>query len=363
MSFSCRLKARMEQSVDQGPPPPFAAARPAPYARRWALGLLAALLPGWALAAGTARTPERYPEREIKLLIPYAQGGDADGTARRLAPLAQKHLPGAQFLLENRVGNSGMTAAQELASSPKDGYTLMLGRVGNLVIAPALSAQGGYDWQAFSFLAVLEISPMVCAVGKNSKLSNPRELLNELRRSPGKLKYATAGAGSIQNMSVSYMLKLGGLKPTAASALHLSSSGEVLQALERGEVDFICSNASTVIPRVKEGRLNALFSTSSTRMSEFSQIPTASEVGLRDMVKLSGWSALVAPRGLPAAVLAQWQDALKRVARDPEWLSATPQFGSSGIQFDAKAAERFAREQASLFEELAVLSRMQGSAP
>lgn len=329
------------------------------------LNLLLVLIPSHALAtgpAGSAAAQDRYPEREIKLLIPYAQGGDADGTARRLVPLAQKHLQGAKFLLENRVGNSGMTAAQELAGAT-DGYTLMLGRVGNLVIAPALSPQAGYDWQAFSFLAVLEVSPMVCAVGKNSKIQRPRELLNEMRRSPGKLKYATAGGGSIQNMSVGYMLKLGGLKPTAATALHLSSSGEVLQALERGEVDFICSNASTVIPWVKEGRLTALFSTSSTRLSEFSQIPTASEVGLRDMVKLSGWSALVGPRGMPAPVLAKWQDALKRVARDPEWLRTIPQFGSSGILFDAKAAEKFAKEQAALFEELAVLSRMQGNMP
>ena len=352
-----------------------------PVGRRALVSLLGALLPCYALgtgsaglagsagstgstgSGGSATAPDRYPEREIKLLIPYAKGGDADGTARRLAPLAQKHLAGAQFALENRVGNSGMTAAQELATGPKDGYTLMLGRVGNLVIAPALSGQDDYDLQSFSFLAVLEVSPMVCAVGKNSKIQNPRELLNELRRSPGKLKYATAGAGSIQSMSVSYMLKLGGLKPTAANAVHLSSSIEVLQALERGDVDFVCSNASTVIPWVKEGRLSALFSTSSTRMSEFPQIPTASEVGLRDMVKLSGWSALVGPRGMPASVLAKWADALKRVARDPEWLRNTPQFGSSGIQFDAKAAEKFAKEQAALFEGLAVLSRVQGSTP
>jgi len=353
MRFSCGFEPELKQE---------------PGIRAWlrrplAVRFFSALFFGQAVCAGAAGSTDPYPEREIKLLIPYAQGGDADSTARRLAALVQKHLPGAQFALENRAGNSGMKAAQDLARGPKDGYHLMLGRVGNLVIAPALSSQADYDWRVFGFLAVLEVSPMVCAVGKDARFQTPRELLNEMRHSPGKLKYATAGAGSIQNMSVSYMLKLGGLKPTAATARHLSSSTEVLQALERGEVDFICSNATTVIPWVKEGRMAALFSTSSTRMSEFPQLPTASEVGLRDMVKLSGWSALVGPRGMPAPVLAKWQETLKRIAHDPDWLRQTPQFGSQGILFDAKQAEKFAQEQAALFEELAVLNRMQGKSP
>ena len=320
--------------------------------RGW-IGLALALLAWQSGAAHSAQHhPEPYPERVITLISPFAANSDTTRFGQSFSVFAAKYMDQAKFNVESRPGASGSNAALAVRLAAPDGYILLIGRVATQVIAPALDPKLPYRWQDFTFLGLLEINPLICAVRADSPWQNTRDLLQAIRKAPGSLKYSATGSGTILNMVPQYMFKLSGLKADAAQALHFDGGQSATDALLAGKVDFVCNNAGTLIDLIKSGQVRPLFTTAPGRLEVLPQVQNAREAGLRDIGKLIGWTVLAGPRNMPPAVVARWKTTLAQVAQDPEWRAATVARGGIPALGTSNDTEIFVKEQAEFYDQL-----------
>jgi tripartite-type tricarboxylate transporter receptor subunit TctC len=301
--------------------------------------------------ASAAAAAQGYPSKPITFVIAFAAGGDSDLSGRNLAQHAAKYLNNVPIIPLNRVGASGAIGTMAVRNAAPDGYTLLVARVATHAVLPALDTKIQYKWNDFTMLSLIEMNPQICAVRADSAIHSAKELVEEIRRNPGKLNFSTSGIGTIQNMSVQYFLTLAGLKKDDAVGIHYKSGGEVTTALLGSQVQFICNNAPTVIPQVKAGVLRALFATPA-RLKELPDVPSADEVGYPDMNKLVGWTALMGPPGLPKEVVDKWVDVFAKVAKDPDWIAGNARLGGIAAIRSPAETEKFVREQYEIYDKL-----------
>lgn len=307
---------------------------------------LADCLSGPALA-------ESYPERDITLIVPFSRGGDTDLAARALQPHVQNHFAKITVRLDHREGESGAVATRHLIQSPADGYTLMVGRVSNLAIVPVLDTRASYSAKDMSVIAMISINPLVCSVRRDAAFSKPRDLINYMRANPGKLRYGTAGAMTIHHLSVLYLLRISGLKSEHATAKPYPNGADAVAALMEGSVDLVCGNPATVLPALRDKRLQALFTTASARIPALPEVPTAQEVGLRDMQRMLGWVALVGPAHLPEPAVQSLRQVIEQAVSDPQWLASEERAGAIRIPRSVRQPEKFIKDQVEFYDELA----------
>jgi tripartite-type tricarboxylate transporter receptor subunit TctC len=304
-----------------------------------------------ALAAASGAFAQGYPGKPITFVIPFAAGGDSDLSGRNVAAHAQKYLNNQPIVSVNRTGASGAIGAMAVKNAAPDGYTLLVARIATHAILPALDSKLPYRWNEFTMLSLIELNPYVCFVKGDSPFRNARELIEEIRRNPGKLNFSTAGVGTSQNMAAQYFMTLAGLTKDHAVGIHYKGGGEVTAAVLGGQVNFACNNAPTVISQVKAGALRALFVTPS-RLAEMPDVPAAAETGFPDMNKIVGWTALMGPPGLPKEVVERWTDVFARLAQDPEWQRGNARIGGIAAIRSPAESEAFVREQYQLYDKL-----------
>lgn len=295
----------------------------------------------------------QYPSRPINLVVPFTAGSDADLAARNLAQHAPRYLKGQSIVVLNQPGASGAIGTQAVHNAAADGYTLLLARLASQVILPATDRKTPYPWSDFTLLSVLEMNPYVCAVKGDSPYASMKELVEAIRRQPGKLNFATVGAGTIQNFGPQYLFSLLGLPKDAALGIPYKGSGELTTALLAGHVDFACSNLGVLLGQFRSGALRALMTTTRERLRELPEVATARNLGWREMENLMGWSALAGPPELPREVVERWSEAMTQLARDPGWLAGNEKLGSIPAVRSPADSEKFVREQYQLYERLA----------
>jgi tripartite-type tricarboxylate transporter receptor subunit TctC len=304
-----------------------------------------------ALLSASAAFAQGYPSKPITFVIPFAAGGDSDLSGRNVAAHASKYLNNTPIVAVNRTGASGAIGAMAVRNAAPDGYTLLVGRIATHAILPALDAKLPYKWNEFTMLSLIELNPYLCFVKSDSPYRNAADLVAEIRRSPGKLNFSTAGAGTSQNMASQYLMTLAGLTKDHAVGIHYKGGGEVTTAVLGGQVQFACNNAPTVIPQVKAGTLRALFATPS-RLAELPDVPSAAETGYADMNKIVGWTALMGPPGLPKDVVDKWVEVFARLAADAEWQQGNARLGGIAAIRSPAETEKFVREQYELYDKL-----------
>src|SRR5512145_1581715 len=150
------------------------------------VAVLAALAASCAFAQG-------YPSKPITFVIPFAAGGDSDLSGRNVAAHASKYLNNTPIVAVNRTGASGAIGAMAVKNAAPDGYTLLVARIATHAILPALDSKLQYKWNEFTMLSLIELNPYVCFVKSDAPFRNARELLDEIRRNPGKLNFSSAG--------------------------------------------------------------------------------------------------------------------------------------------------------------------------
>jgi tripartite-type tricarboxylate transporter receptor subunit TctC len=312
------------------------------------------MLGGLTALAATFAAPvvaQPYPNRPINLIAPYAAGGDSDASGRNLAAVAVKYM-GQSLVVQNIVGASGIIGSQRVRTSAPDGYTLLIARGGSQAISPALDSKTPYKWNDFTFISLLDFNPVACVVKGDSPHQNIKDLLEALKAQPGKLNYATAGPGTTQHMAVEVLLRSAGLPSNSAEQIGYKGGGEATAAVLSGQVQFLCNNLPTLGGQLKAGTMRGLLTTTSERLRDYPEIPTARELGLAPMEQVMGWSGLYGPPGLPPEVVNKWADVLKRVAQDPDWIRGNAGFGAIPAIRSAADTEKFAREQFELYERL-----------
>jgi tripartite-type tricarboxylate transporter receptor subunit TctC len=307
---------------------------------------------GAAAALAVPAHAQTYPSKPISLVIPFGAGGDSDLSGRLLAQFAAKYLGNASFVPLNRVGASGSIGTMVVRGAAPDGYTLLVARIATHAIYPALDSKVPYQWNEFTMLSLLELNPYICAVRADSPVKSVQDLYASIRKDPGKLNFSTAGAGTSQNMAAQYLLSLAGIKPDAAVGIHYKSGAEVTTALLGGQVQFACNNATTMVSQIRAGALRGLFVTTRERLAEVPDVQTAREMGVADMEKIVGWTALMGPPGMPKEVVDRWTAVLANVAADPEWLAGIARIGGIPAIRSVAETEKFVRDQYELYDKL-----------
>ena len=295
--------------------------------------------------------PAQYPNRPILVVAPFTAGGDSDLAARNLTSVLPKYI-GQNAVVLNKVGASGAIGSEYVKRAAPDGYTLLLARVGSQATLPALMPDLSYKWNDFTFLGLLELNPYVCAVRADSPYKTFADLVEGIKKNPGKLKYSTAGVGTIHEMGPQMLFDILKLGKDGGIQIPYKGGGDATVALLAGEVDLNCTNIGTALSFIKSGQLRALMTTTPERYKEIPNVPTAKEAGYPQLERIIGWSALYGPPGMDKKLVAYWGEVLQKVAKDPQWIGATEKIGSVPRILAPEETAKYVKEQFETYDRL-----------
>ena len=296
-----------------------------------------------------------YPEAPIKIVVPYGAGGNADLAARALSSAAPdlKALKGHPLVVINRASAGGLAGSEFVVHAANDGYTLLLARVGSQAVEPALDPATPYKWDSFSFIGLLQTDPYVCVVKADFPFKSFKDIISTARESPGKLSYATTGN---MDASVAFPVSafiLTGLSADAAVKIPYKSSPETTSALLGGFSSFACNALSPYLGSIRGGSLRALVVSTPSRVADLPDVPTVSELGMKSLEAVSGWSALYGPPDLPEDIIHTWTSALTVLNHDDEWRAKVIVMGSIPSILSPEETRQFAKDQYEFYRTLA----------
>ncbi|HKH65739.1 MAG TPA: tripartite tricarboxylate transporter substrate binding protein [Reyranella sp.] len=282
-------------------------------------------------AAGPVRAQARFPDRPIRLIIPWAAGGPADAGFRILAQSVSKKL-GQQVIVDNKAGASGIMGAIALQEAKPDGYTISQMHM-SVLRQPLLNKQLTYN-PINDLTYILQITGFI--MGVVVKADAPWKTLPELlayaKANPGKLNWGTLGIGSTQHLAMERVgLAQGGLSWTHAP---YRGTADTLRALLGGEIDF-ASESSGWAPMVEAGQLRLLAVFTAQRAKRFPNVPTVKELGIDVVIDSPG--GLIGPKGMDPAVVAVLADAFRAAAQEPEHLKFLENMDQPLILLDGPA--------------------------
>jgi len=309
------------------------------------------LLAALALPAGAARA-QAYPGRPIRLIVPFPPGGLIDNMARLLGPKLAQEL-GQPVVIDNKPGAGGNLGAGEASRAAADGYTLLMASP-PLTISPALYAKLPYRPEQIAPVGVVGRVPNVLLVNPKSGIENVADLLKRARATPGRMNYASNGNGTSLHLSAELLKSTTG---TFITHIPYRGAAMAVTGLIAGEVDMMFENLPSVLGQIQGGAVRALAVTTRTRSKALPQVPTLVESGLQDF-DVSAWYGLAAPAGLPPAVLARLEQALDKVARDPEIVRAMESRGAEVGLLGASATVAFMAADAAKWKRVAAYAKI-----
>jgi tripartite-type tricarboxylate transporter receptor subunit TctC len=256
---------------------------------------------------------QSFPSKPIRVLVGFSAGGAPDIIARVLGVRLQEGL-GQPIVVENKPGASSNIAADAVAKSPADGYTLMMGNVSLTISAHATPKPPLDVAQDLDPVGMVASLPLMLGVNSGVPVNSVRELIDYARARPGMLNYASVGHGSAHHLSGELLSSLTGVK-----LVHVpyKGGGAAVQALLTQEAHMLFISALALMPHVRAGKLRALGVTSTTRTGVAPDVPTFAEAGLAGL-EVDSWHALFAPRGTPREVVARLNTELNRVLNQPD---------------------------------------------
>ncbi|MCL2123360.1 MAG: tripartite tricarboxylate transporter substrate binding protein [Desulfovibrionaceae bacterium] len=293
-----------------------------------------------------------YPEKPVTLVVPFGAGGAADIAARALASSAQKYL-GQPIMVVNKTGAGGATGSHFVLNSKPDGYTLLLARGASQGVYPAQNLPNKlYDWDSFTFLTILEENPHVITVQNTSPYKTLKELTEAIKANPGKLKYSHTGTTTLLALTPQMLNKELGLPLDATVGVPFTSDGEAKVALMGGNVDFLSTNLAPLLDQIKGGVLRALIVSSKERQKELPDVPTFAEAGFPNMMNITSWSALFAPKDLSKEAMDVWVEVIKKVKADPNWRGVTLSLGNIPVMNSPVETKEYVHSQVKLFKKI-----------
>jgi len=274
-------------------------------------GLLIALAIGLVSVPANAQAP--YPNRPIRIVIPFGPGGFADITVRLLAQRLTERT-GAQVVIENRPGAGGIVAASSVLSSPPDGYTLFVFSSGIALSKSLLKTMPFDPVTAFAPISTMAQFDLLLLVKADSPIKTMKDALDAARVDPQKFNVATINPGSTQNVTGELLRAATGIPMTVVPH---RTTGEVLTSLLRGDTQLAVDALAPLKAAVDDKQIRAIASSGSKRSPQLPDVPTMRELGIDAVV--DGWNSLVAPAGTPREIIAYLNGHVRAVIAEPEF--------------------------------------------
>jgi len=287
-----------------------------------------------ALAANNAHAQtgdSRWPERPIRLIVPFTAGSSSDTVARLVAQKLGERL-GQQLVIENRVGAGGSLGTELVARAEADGYTLGLANTSTHAVAASLAAPGYDPVKDFAPVAMLGSSPFVLSMHPGVPARTIAELIALAKAKPRTLNYASAGPATLAHLSGALFAKMARIELT-----HVPYRGTAQSTLDllEGRVEMQFGTIPPTLTHIRAGKLRALAVTGAARNPALPEVPTIAESGLPGY-ECSLWQAIVAPAGTPGAIVARLNRAIIAVLDDPELRAA---FAKQGVDAEPGTAD------------------------
>lgn len=291
-----------------------------------------------------------FPNRPIRIVVPWPPSGNVDITARTVAPALAEVL-GQQVIVENRPGAGGTTGTAAVAKSAPDGYTLLLGSSGTVTNAPAVYKNIAYDpVKDLTAIGPIQSVPMVLTAAPKTPVTNFAEFTAYAKAKPGQVSIASAGNGSSNHLALELMMRQTGLK-----LIHVpyKGSGPAITDLLGSQVETMMDQMTASIGHIRDARMKALAVTSKQRSPSLPNVPTLAELGLAGY-EASTFTGLFGPAGIPPAVVDKLHAALRK-ALSVE--SVRERYRSMGVEIMDMAQPEFAAYVRTDFEKWRQLAR------
>jgi len=311
-----------------------------PFLRRM---LGAALLAALSLAAPHALAQADWPTKPIRFVVPFAPGGTSEIVARAVAAELTKQL-GQTVYVENKPGGAGTVAMADVAKSPPDGYTMILGHVGTLAVNPYMLANQPYDVNKdFVPVTLLAKVPNVFVIHPDVPAKDFAEFVAYAKKNPGKLNYGSAGNASAGHLAMEYLKLVTGMD---IAHIPYKGTGPQLTDLLAGRTQASSAGLPALAPHIKSGKLRAIAVGTPQRVAQMPDVPTVAEMGYKDF-ETSQWYGILVPAGTPPALVKRLQEESAKALRSP---AVTERFAGDGAVAGGGPSSEFAafiaREQA-----------------
>jgi tripartite-type tricarboxylate transporter receptor subunit TctC len=310
----------------------------------------AALIVGslFLFGAGTAPAAEQYPTKPIRIVAPFPPGGTADFLARLLADkLNQKW--GQPVVVDNRSGAGGVIGTDIVAKAARDGYTVLMSAIGHAA-NPALYKKLPYDTlRDFAPVVLIADVPLLIVLNPNLGVNSVKELLALARGKPGALNFAAGGVGASSHWAGELFRSAGKIE---WNTVQYKGGGPALLAVLSNEAQLMFSPMPSSISMVKAGRLKAIAITSPKRASQMPNVPTIAEAGLANY-EFQGWYGVLAPAGVPQAILLKLNRDFNAALQDPASRSAMAASGAEAMGGSMQEFSQFLQREVKKYAQVA----------
>ena len=266
-----------------------------------------------AIGAGSAGAQD-FPSRPVRIIVPLSAGSAFDILARAIGTRFQERT-GQAVVIENRVGGNMSVAANACKSAPDDGYTICI-FTQNIILNPLLYAKLTYDpFKDLTPVALVAFQQQVLIAGKSLPVSNFDELVKYSKENPGKLNYASIGAGSDSHLILEWMRVVSGRNWTHVP---FNGSPQALLAISGGDVHLLLTTAGNVLQQISSGEFKAIAMRGERRSFLLPEVPTFAEIGLPPLQARS-WAGFLAPAGVPPAIVAKLSAEIRAIIAEPDF--------------------------------------------
>ena len=309
------------------------------------------IAPLGSLVAPAARAADGWPSHAIRWIVAYPAAGGSDFLARQLAPQLGKQL-GQSIVIDNRPGAAGIIGTEAASKQPGDGYTLLTGDNGAMVYHTALYKKLPYDPKDFVPLGFMASFPLILVANAQSGFTSARQLLDEVKKNPGKYSYASPGAGSPHHLAME-LLK----ERTGSFIVHVPYRGTApaMQDVMSGQVPIMIVDTAAGLPQIRGGKVKALAVCSKHRLAQLPDVPTLAEVGadrgLKDYEAIA-WQGLFAPKGTPPEIANRLTAEMRKAILTPEVKAKLEDFGLDVAPTDGPALAAFIQKETVFWHKL-----------
>lgn len=308
--------------------------------------LAAAALP---LLPGIARAQGNWPDRPVRIIVPFPPGQAADILTRLVADELSRRWP-QRVVVENRGGGASVPAMEAGARSPADGYTLIAGSSGPLGINPSVLPRLPYDAEKdFVGISNVAMVPLLLVAHPSLPYNTIQELVAAARAEPGKIDMASAGPATSQHMAAELLMLRANIR---FNIVHYRGSGPGIADVIGGNVKLMTDSVASSLPHIRDGRVKPIALCNAQRVPQLPEVPTIAETVVPGYAA-AGWSALVAPAGTPAEIVAKINADVVAVLREPAIVARITQMGAVADPQTPQECATFIRSEIAKWREVA----------